>query len=33
MANVNEITMEQWILNTFHEWGTLLNDEIEENIV
>ena len=33
MANVNEITREQWILNTFPEWGTWLNEEIEETIV
>ncbi|MCM3763637.1 L-ascorbate 6-phosphate lactonase [Neobacillus niacini] len=33
MANVNDITRESWILNTFPEWGTWLNEEIEETIV
>ena len=30
MANVKDITRESWILNTFPEWGTWLNEEIEE---
>ncbi len=30
MANVNEITKESWVLSTFPEWGTWLNEEIEE---
>ena len=29
MPNVNEITRESWILSTFPEWGTWLNEEIE----
>ncbi|MBE2895890.1 L-ascorbate 6-phosphate lactonase [Pasteurellaceae bacterium HPA106] len=29
MAKVNEITRESWILSTFPEWGTWLNEEIE----
>ncbi|MBS6062466.1 L-ascorbate 6-phosphate lactonase [Criibacterium bergeronii] len=33
MPNVNEITREQWILDSFPEWGTWLNEEIEEEIV
>ncbi len=33
MSKVNDITRESWILNTFPEWGTWLNEEIEqENI-
>ena len=33
MAKVNEITRESWILNTFPEWGTWLNEEIEQEEV
>lgn len=33
MANVNDITRESWILNTFPEWGTWLNEEIENTEV
>ncbi len=33
MAKVNEITRESWILNTFPEWGTWINEEIEEEVV
>ncbi|MEZ8279120.1 L-ascorbate 6-phosphate lactonase [Vibrio splendidus] len=33
MNNVNEITRESWILNTFPEWGTWLNEEIEQTVV
>lgn len=33
MSKVNEITRESWILNTFPEWGTWLNEEIEEEYV
>lgn len=33
MSKVNEITRESWILNTFPEWGTWLNEEIEEENV
>lgn len=29
MSLVNEITRESWILSTFPEWGTWLNEEIE----
>lgn len=29
MSKVNEITRDSWILNTFPEWGTWLNEEIE----
>ena len=29
MANINEVTRESWILSTFPEWGTWLNEEIE----
>ncbi len=33
MPNVNEITRESWILDTFPEWGTWLNEEIEQEVV
>lgn len=33
MSKVNEITRESWILSTFPEWGTWLNEEIEEEVV
>lgn len=33
MAKVNEITRESWIQSTFPEWGTWLNEEIEEEAV
>lgn len=33
MTKINEITRESWILNTFPEWGTWLNEEIEETVV
>ena len=33
MAKVNEITRESWILSTFPEWGTWLNEEIENEVV
>jgi L-ascorbate 6-phosphate lactonase len=33
MSRVTEITKENWILSTFPEWGTWLNEEIEEEIV
>ena len=33
MSKVEEITRESWILNTFPEWGTWLNEEIEEEAV
>ena len=29
MSRIEEITRENWILNTFPEWGTWLNEEIE----
>jgi len=29
MAQIKDITRESWILNTFPEWGTWLNEEIE----
>ncbi|MGL4561690.1 MAG: L-ascorbate 6-phosphate lactonase [Brevinema sp.] len=29
MAKIDEITRESWILSTFPEWGTWLNEEIE----
>lgn len=31
--NITEVTRESWILNTFPEWGTWLNEEIEEEVV
>ena len=33
MSIVEEITRESWILSTFPEWGTWLNEEIEEEEV
>ncbi|MBX9381509.1 L-ascorbate 6-phosphate lactonase, partial [Serratia marcescens] len=33
MSKVNDITRESWILNTFPEWGTWLNEEIEQENV
>lgn len=29
MSKVSELTREQWILSTFPEWGTWLNEEID----
>ena len=31
--NVNTLTREEWILATFPEWGTWLNEEIEQTMV
>lgn len=33
MSRVDEITRESWILSTFPEWGTWLNEEIEQEVV
>lgn len=33
VAKIDEITKESWLMNTFPEWGTWLNEEIEEEIV
>ena len=33
MDNVNTICREDWILSTFPEWGTWLNEEISSEIV
>lgn len=33
MSKITEITRESWILNTFPEWGTWLNEEIENSVV
>lgn len=33
MAKIDDITRESWILNTFPEWGTWLNEEIENEVV
>jgi len=33
MSKVNKITRESWILSTFPEWGTWLNEEIEQEVV
>ena len=33
MSKISEITRESWIMNTFPEWGTWLNEEIEETKV
>lgn len=33
MTNINEITREKWILQAFPEWGTWLNEEIDQEKV
>jgi L-ascorbate 6-phosphate lactonase len=33
MSKVDEITRESWLLSTFPEWGTWLNEEIEQETV
>ena len=33
MSKVDKITRESWIMNTFPEWGTWLNEEIEQEKV
>ncbi|MDO7976451.1 L-ascorbate 6-phosphate lactonase [Oceanotoga teriensis] len=33
MSKIDEINREKWILNTFPEWGTWLNEEIENEVV
>lgn len=33
MSKIDEITREKWILATFPEWGSWLNEEIEDTVV
>ncbi len=33
MSRIEEVTRDRWILDTFPEWGTWLNEEIEEQKV
>ena len=33
MSKISKITRESWILSTFPEWGTWLNEEIENEKV
>lgn len=33
MSKIDEITRESWILGAFPEWGTWLNEEIDETVV
>ena len=33
MSKIDEITRESWIMDTFPEWGTWLNEEIENEEV
>lgn len=33
MSKINQITRDSWVLSTFPEWGTWLNEEIEGEIV
>ena len=33
MPKVDEITRESWILGAFPEWGTWLNEEIDNTVV
>ena len=32
MSKVKSITRESWILSTFPEWGSWLNEEIDETV-
>lgn len=32
MSKVKSITRESWILSTFPEWGSWLNEEIEQDL-
>ena len=31
MSKIDEISRESWIMSTFPEWGTWLNEEIERS--
>lgn len=33
MATIHDVTKESWVLSTFPEWGTYLNEEIEQEEV
>ncbi len=33
MSKIDEVTRESWIMSTFPEWGTWLNEEIEQEVV
>lgn len=33
MSKIDEITRDSWVLSTFPEWGTWLNEEIEKTEV
>ena len=33
MSKIDDVTRESWILNTFPEWGTWLNEEIDDTVV
>ena len=33
MSKIDEVTRESWILSTFPEWGTWLNEEIDDTVV
>jgi len=33
MSKIDEITREKWILGAFPEWGTWLNEEIDNEVV
>ena len=33
MSKIDEISKESWVLSTFPEWGTWLNEEIEAEVV
>ena len=33
MSKIDEITKESWVLSTFPQWGTWLNEEIEREVV
>ena len=33
MSKVEELTREKWVLGAFPEWGTWLNEEIDNEVV
>lgn len=33
MANVKDMNREKWVLSSFPEWGTWLNEEIDQEVV
>ena len=33
MSKIDTLTREQWIMNTFLEWGSWLNEDIDNEVV